>query len=383
MKRTLILALTLSLITLSASIAWGTSPTGFGARAVGMGGAYTAIADDESAAYWNPAGVTQTKHLRFALGAGYHGDLDKLQNAYDNISDDQMPEREDLNESYSLLALVGLTSKHVGINVYSDTQLTTSQDAQENISAAMESINYGLLTVAGRFGKSKKLSIGVNLKAVYAGYGEVNLPAFPDPDKYNLNDPTQLATFVNLVNAYEASTAYTTATGSACDLGLLYRVNDKLNLGFTARNLYNNVDPDDGTKTTYSLVYNNNPNDPDVELNSGTASDYTDDNIKIPKSYVLGVAYRPFKHTLLAADVEHITDSANDQTRLHFGLEQNALWNLLSLRLGGYTNKKGSGNDDSTVYTAGLGFNLWIINCNVAYVDSDDPFYMATTNIKF
>ncbi|MGD8399836.1 MAG: hypothetical protein PVH64_02705 [Bacillota bacterium] len=365
MKRTLVPILVFSLIILSASIAWGTSATGFGARAVGMGGAYTAIADDESAAYWNPAGVTQTKHLRLALGAGYHGDLDKLQNVYDKISDDQMPDREDLNESYSLLALVGLTGKHLGINVYSDTQLTTSQDAEENISATMESINYGLLTVAGSFGKSKKLSIGVNFKAVAAGYGEVYLPALPE------------TTDSDLLN-YEGTTSYNTATGSACDLGLLYQLNSKLNIGFTARNLYTNLDSDTGTTTTYGFQLNGS----EVEMYSKGTSDYYHP-IKIPKSYVLGVAYQPFKYTLLAADVEHITDSANDQTRLHFGLEQNALWNLLSLRLGGYTNKKGSGNDGSTVYTAGLGFNLWIVNCNVAYVDTDDPLYMATANIKF
>ena len=31
--------------------------TGFGARAMAMGGAYTAVANDFSAIYWNPAGL--------------------------------------------------------------------------------------------------------------------------------------------------------------------------------------------------------------------------------------------------------------------------------------------------------------------------------------
>ncbi|MFB6214572.1 MAG: hypothetical protein ABEI54_01765 [Candidatus Bipolaricaulia bacterium] len=37
--------------------------SGFGARALGMGGAFVAIADDYSASYWNPAGITRSSSL--------------------------------------------------------------------------------------------------------------------------------------------------------------------------------------------------------------------------------------------------------------------------------------------------------------------------------
>jgi hypothetical protein len=36
---------------------------GVGARALGMGGAFTAIADDATAAYWNPAGLVKIEHI--------------------------------------------------------------------------------------------------------------------------------------------------------------------------------------------------------------------------------------------------------------------------------------------------------------------------------
>jgi len=40
-----------------------------GAKAIGMGGAFRALADDNSAIFFNPAGLTQTK--RYTIGAGY------------------------------------------------------------------------------------------------------------------------------------------------------------------------------------------------------------------------------------------------------------------------------------------------------------------------
>jgi len=45
--------------------------TGVGARALGMGNAYTGVASDFSAVYWNPAGLTQALHGEFFLGMSY------------------------------------------------------------------------------------------------------------------------------------------------------------------------------------------------------------------------------------------------------------------------------------------------------------------------
>jgi hypothetical protein len=41
--------------------------TGFGARALGMGGAFVSIADDASAVYWNPAGLIQLGRTQILL----------------------------------------------------------------------------------------------------------------------------------------------------------------------------------------------------------------------------------------------------------------------------------------------------------------------------
>ncbi|MEW5993191.1 MAG: PorV/PorQ family protein [Candidatus Zixiibacteriota bacterium] len=63
-----------------------------GARAVGMGGAFTGLADDESALYYNPAGIATLEGRRFI--AGYHNYFVDIQSGFlgyinrlnDNIS---------------------------------------------------------------------------------------------------------------------------------------------------------------------------------------------------------------------------------------------------------------------------------------------------------
>lgn len=48
---------------------------GVGARALGMGGAYVAVADDSTASYWNPAGLPGIKHIE--VSAVQQGRADK------------------------------------------------------------------------------------------------------------------------------------------------------------------------------------------------------------------------------------------------------------------------------------------------------------------
>ena len=50
---------------------WPASPgfkNGVGARALSLGEAFTGVADDASALYYNPAGLTQMKGIAFHLG---------------------------------------------------------------------------------------------------------------------------------------------------------------------------------------------------------------------------------------------------------------------------------------------------------------------------
>ncbi len=364
MKRILFLLMALFLIPFYISPAWGTS-TGAGARAIGMGGAYTAVADDVYAPYWNPAGIVQTPYVGFTFGGGFQGDLEKLSDVQSALSDNEMPAREDMNQSYLLNGYLGFTTRYFALSGYGDLQLNTIMDDTQNVGVGtnMTGEGYGVATIA--FIIERTLAIGINFKSVYAAHGEANLPPFPD---YATATPDDL-------NNYEATVSYNTGTGTAYDLGTLFRLTPELTVGLMARNVFSQIDSDSGTTNTYKLDYSD-PNN--LKLATPTKSNYSH-SIEIPKTYTLGFAYRPFETTMLAADVESITNTNNDQTRFHFGLEQTALWDVLALRLGCFTNK-----GEAMSYTSGLGFQLWVLGINAAYIKNyDGQTYLLTGDLYF
>lgn len=78
MKRCGLLLVLLALTVLPAraqfpedALRFATPTIGVGARALGMGGAYTGIANDFSGLSWNPAGLTQVRKMEFSLGMSY------------------------------------------------------------------------------------------------------------------------------------------------------------------------------------------------------------------------------------------------------------------------------------------------------------------------
>jgi long-subunit fatty acid transport protein len=74
------------------------NPVGSGARAVGMGGAFIAVADDATAASWNPAGLTQLKKPEFSFALSYFSRRDDFSSAnHPETEGVQKISSEDLN----------------------------------------------------------------------------------------------------------------------------------------------------------------------------------------------------------------------------------------------------------------------------------------------
>ena len=77
------------------ALRFSTPGLGVGARALGMGGAYTGVASDYSALYWNPAGLAQLEHGEFSFGLSHLNFKD--QSSYFNLSKSQSSNSTTLN----------------------------------------------------------------------------------------------------------------------------------------------------------------------------------------------------------------------------------------------------------------------------------------------
>lgn len=312
-----------------------------------MGGAFTAVADDGSAPYWNPAGITRIKYLVFTPAIGLEGKYDK---AGDIIDTGTFPPKFKDDSEFGLASLIyaGLTSRYVALNGFIDVNGYFKPSGRA-ASAAGESYGYGALTVAGNFGE--KLSIGVNFKTIQAKVVEYKMDAdAPDDGSKNMESSAD-------------------GDGMAADIGILYRLSDRTRIGLTGRNIVGKVDWKNGVTKHYK--YDGSNNGPDEPWNPP---------YDIPKTYALGVAFNPYKSLTVAVDAEMIDASGdtNDQTRFHIGLEQTALWKSIALRLGAYTKK-----DEDTAITAGLGLKLGPLLLDLAGVKAENNGAYITAGLKF
>ena len=117
---------------------------GVGARAMGMGGAFVAVADDPSAAYWNPAGLIQlpVPTLLFMYGSLFN---DKTQNLYTAF---QYPLPNDIHLALS-----------VNNSFFSDT------------GGAQQGQYQGSVAFPLQFVPEKRFSVGFNFRYLNAGLG--------------------------------------------------------------------------------------------------------------------------------------------------------------------------------------------------------------------
>ncbi len=134
-----------------------TSGFGFGARALGMGGAFIAIADDASAASWNPGGLGQLIHRQVTLS----GSLNSYETA---TTGDE--------------TLISLKGGEVYRRVQDDTALF-SQDGGIDFASFVQPVTLGERTVTLALAYTKQGRSGESSQDIYFRDSS-NFPNLPD-----------------------------------------------------------------------------------------------------------------------------------------------------------------------------------------------------------
>ncbi|MES2200945.1 MAG: PorV/PorQ family protein [candidate division FCPU426 bacterium] len=282
---------------------------GVGARATGMGDAYTAIADDSTAPFWNPAGLIQLQSMELSA---FFGPL--------------------LNgKEYYMAGAFAVPFQNIGsmgvsvVSLYHDTGSDQTRASE----------NTYLLTFGTPLNVERTVAFGVNLKLL----------------QY---DSAANATLTN------GQVIYAQASGLGVDLGFLYqiplpRLGKRVSFGLFAQDLDTVLRWQSGVEERVPLL---------IQIGSAY---WLEENLSISVDYSFfndtNISGRPLDTPLYDANGNPVTSLEPQQYRPHVGLEGWFFSNHLGLRTG-YTGFATSADR----FTAGVSYKTPSYGVDYAYM---------------
>lgn len=320
----------------------GLSFTPFGTKPMGMGGAFTAVADDLSSVFWNPAGLTQTGYfdldLSFSGGGENTKNLTNLYKIYQAIQQEDYTTAEELvgeittpfglEPTFSLA--IGFL-KRIALSGGLQAELTISKFESDPSGDYIEIEDAETALVPLQFSyahkSTKNLVLGINVKYIQAARRLSNFKIYSNSNG-DVKKITEEGGKSNPVFSF--------------DIGALYhKEKSPFTLGVMVENV---LEPE--------LKF--------PELSGDLSS------MKLSRKVNLGVSFKPISMLTLSADVRDLTGSST----FHFGGELNL--KLIKLRAG-------LNNGDLTL---GIGLNLFLLNIEAAYYeknkDKNNPYVHLT-----
>lgn len=227
------------------SIQSSPNPTGSGARALGMGGAFIAIADDATAASWNPGGLTQLERPELSLVYSFKSNTeDFASSSHRGLNFDNTVDYSEINYAsfvYPIPRTIGGRNLVVSLNLLKQydfdrdldfrfTDVGPAAGGVVNLGARYEyRQSGGLRSLSPAFGFeiTDKLSMGV----VWNIYDQDILP----DNEWKTRNNIRQRTFFNstplpfIVSRIDED--YKDFDGHNFTLGLLYKPNERWSVG--------------------------------------------------------------------------------------------------------------------------------------------------------
>lgn len=309
------------------------NPVGSGARALGMGGAFIAVADDATAASWNPGGLIQLERPEIsAVGAYFHRTennhfgTNPEANGPESVSDISL---NYLSAAYPFVLfdhnmIVSVNYQHLfDFNREWNFALKSNEEAGYEKKSFIDIDQSGSLYALGLAYSVQvlpTLSLGFTLNfwedALYENqwkksYHEV------------FSEISRWGVFYDVENSISDHISF---NGFNFNLGILWQATDKLTVGAVFKSPFT-ADLRVGSVYYFAVSY---PENPDANMTLSRFSK-EDQELDMPMSYGIGIAYRFSDEFTVSADIYRtdwddfvLTDSEGRKTSPISGLSTEA-----------------------------------------------------------
>ena len=281
------------------------NPVGSGARALGMGGAFIAVADDATAASWNPGGLIQLETPEFSLAGAFF-----QRTEYDNFGTHPEASGSDrIRESninyfsfsypFTLLnrnMILSLNYQHL-FDFTSQLDFSFIQRSQRL--SLLRNLRYeqdGQLTALGlaySVQMTPKLSFGFTFNIWDDRLGNNGW------ENISHENGTGIDQVKNAVLNYESCrwNRYS-FRGFNANIGILWNINDKFTMGAVFKTPFT-ADLEHESAFNESVLY---PEYPDDNFTNSDVSS-VDEKLDMPMSFGIGIAYRYSDHFTVSGDI--------------------------------------------------------------------------------
>jgi len=273
----------------------GLNLNSIGVKGGSMGGAFIGLADDYTAAYWNPAGISQLKKAQ--IGAYFTGVMPtatyKLEQAgIDAISEPALFPVPGIMGYVPLVS--GIINAGLGVYIPSGLGVTWNGDDLKNLSGGnsyewMSKIGVVHIAPAISFKVMPSLSVGAALNLSY-GFLDLKQP--------------QMSMNINQAPVWGQYSESSSGWGFGATVGILFEPIDNLNVGMSFRTS-NNISFE-GT-AEHALI------------KAGLGGQYKDADISRdvawPSWFGVGLAYKPIMGLTLTADLQYTNWGSMDSIK--------------------------------------------------------------------
>ncbi|MBU0672482.1 MAG: hypothetical protein KJ732_05600 [Candidatus Margulisbacteria bacterium] len=348
MKRIMLVSLLVStLVSVSFALQSGSVPYGVGAKYAGMGGAASAIVDDITCAYFNPAGIVKTGKMELKIGAGTATDgMNELLNVISQASDPAQILANNYNKVLNINGgfngIVGLNIAKVGLSVIPIASLRITKPTAGSI------LGSSLIANGGYEGA---LTLGYSLSIPGIPIASFDLGT-------NLKTITSVTGSSVINSATQSTDTVTSYSGVGFDIGAKASINTlavPVSVALVLKDIGETLNGKTKTITTTYDITGNITNQTQAEVDAPAMTN--------PTTLVIGAAtVIPAVGLKVAADIDSVSGSGTSYTVTHLGVEYPVL-GVMALRAGMISG--GPGGSSISMTTLGAGFNLGL-GLNVA-----------------